>query len=100
MWPLPEELYSEVPEPDPDYHDEDSVDFPPPPPPISTEGDAASPTSPTSTAAPTIIGVNNGAVSSPEEEGAIIQPRKLTNPCVVSRERQAVHKELLLNYKL
>lgn len=98
---FPEDLYTEVPEPDPDYQDEDSTDFPPPPPPISTDSNTAStPTSPSSTAAPTIIGVHNGAVSSPEEEGELIQPKKLVNPCLASKERQALHKELLLNYKL
>ncbi|XP_076447319.1 uncharacterized protein LOC143284506 isoform X3 [Babylonia areolata] len=98
----PEELYSEVPEPVPDYHeDEDSNDFPPPPPPIvQDDPEPTSPTDTTTTATPTVIGVRNGAVSSPEEEGEQIQPRKLFNPCVVSRERQALHKELLLNYKL
>ncbi|XP_076447322.1 uncharacterized protein LOC143284506 isoform X6 [Babylonia areolata] len=97
-----EELYSEVPEPVPDYHeDEDSNDFPPPPPPIvQDDPEPTSPTDTTTTATPTVIGVRNGAVSSPEEEGEQIQPRKLFNPCVVSRERQALHKELLLNYKL
>ena len=98
---FPEDLYTEVPEPDPDYQDEDSTDFPPPPPPINTDSNTATtPTSPSSTAAPTIIGVRNGAVSSPEEEGELIQPKKLVNPCLASRERQALHKELLLNYKL
>ena len=98
---FPEELYTDFPEPYPDYQDEDSTDLPPPPPPISTDSNAATtPTSPSSTATPTIIGVGNGAVSSPEEEGDLIQPRKLVNPCVASRERQALHKELLLNYKL
>ncbi|KAK7482770.1 hypothetical protein BaRGS_00025936 [Batillaria attramentaria] len=101
-----EELYSEIPEPDPDYlNDEDSTDFPPPPPPISGDesSQAASkdvPASPTSSAKPTVIGVRNGGVSSPEEEGQLIQPRKLSNPCMESRERQALHKELLMNYKL
>ncbi|XP_076447321.1 uncharacterized protein LOC143284506 isoform X5 [Babylonia areolata] len=100
--PPAEELYSEVPEPVPDYHeDEDSNDFPPPPPPIvQDDPEPTSPTDTTTTATPTVIGVRNGAVSSPEEEGEQIQPRKLFNPCVVSRERQALHKELLLNYKL
>ncbi|KAK7102898.1 uncharacterized protein [Littorina saxatilis] len=98
----PEELYSEVPEPDPDYQDEDSSDFPPPPPeslaPPSAGDAPGSPISPTG--APTIIGVRNGSVSSPEDEGDQVQPRKLVNPCLASRERQALHKELLMNYKL
>ncbi|XP_070193569.1 uncharacterized protein [Littorina saxatilis] len=97
-----EELYSEVPEPDPDYQDEDSSDFPPPPPeslaPPSAGDAPGSPISPTG--APTIIGVRNGSVSSPEDEGDQVQPRKLVNPCLASRERQALHKELLMNYKL
>lgn len=103
----PEELYSEIPEPDPDYqNDDDTTDFPPPPPPLSTDDGphAASKeipcTSPTSPTGPAIIGVKNGGVGSPDEDGHIIQPRKLSNPCLESRERQMLHKELLMNYKL
>lgn len=100
----PEELYSDIPEPDPDYlnDDEDSSEFPPPPPPLSADDitKSAPETSPTSSTAPSVIGVKNGGVSSPEDEALLVQPRKLSNPCLESRERQALHKELLMNYKL
>ena len=32
-------------------------------------------------------------------DDGLIGPRKLKNPCIESQERQALHKELLLNYK-
>ncbi|XP_052085112.1 uncharacterized protein LOC127722241 isoform X3 [Mytilus californianus] len=34
------------------------------------------------------------------ENNELIKPRKLSNPCVDSRERMALHKELLRNYKI
>lgn len=102
----PEELYRNIPEPDPDYQNDNDDDLPPPPSPLGTEEVSQSSSSNTSATAtssnsgPTIIRVKNGSISSLEDEGEQIQPRKLSNPCVESRERQALHKELLMNYRL
>ncbi|XP_025107638.1 uncharacterized protein LOC112572268 isoform X3 [Pomacea canaliculata] len=101
-----EELYRNIPEPDPDYQNDNDDDLPPTPSPLGTEEVSQSSSSNTSATAtssnsgPTIIRVKNGSISSLEDEGEQIQPRKLSNPCVESRERQALHKELLMNYRL
>lgn len=39
-------------------------------------------------------------LSDPRNDELLIKPKKLANPCLASPARMAVHKELLLNYKL
>ncbi|XP_041348796.1 actin-associated protein FAM107A-like isoform X4 [Gigantopelta aegis] len=85
-----DDMYPEIPEPDYLNDDDKSSDlFPPPPPPLALQG---------------IGNTGEQAVKSPTSPGPgdelLIQPRKLSNPCMESRERQALHKELLYNYKL
>lgn len=38
--------------------------------------------------------------SSDTNDSQLIQPKKLSNPCAESLERQRLHKEMLLNQKL
>ena len=122
--PKTEEHYSNLPEPVPDYEDpsshqplrspgwkklpysngagasdDASEDFPPPPPPITAD-DLAAAVSDAYEAQ-----VNNGiSPTAPEsEESGVppqIKPKPLHNPCLESRERQALHRELITNYKL
>lgn len=42
---------------------------------------------------------NKERTPSQSSDEGLIQPRKLPNPCIESPTRQALHKELLLNYK-
>lgn len=43
---------------------------------------------------------NPSVTSDPETDDAeLIKPKKLSNPCIESSTRMALHKELLLNYK-
>ncbi|XP_071155860.1 uncharacterized protein [Mytilus edulis] len=76
----------DIPEPEPDYND-DGVD--------SGVGNGE----------PVIIRARGPSesekrLSDPDiENNELIKPRKLSNPCVDSRERMALHKELLRNYK-
>lgn len=34
------------------------------------------------------------------QSSQLLQPKKLQNPCVASKERMALHKELLMNQRL
>ena len=98
--PLAESLYSDLPEPDPDY-DNDS-EFPPPPSPLTTEG--------TPHATPNnnnnnnnnnaVVGVPDGASDGGPQEGEATQNRRMGTGYVPSKERQALHKELLMNHRL
>ena len=77
-------MYQDLPEPEPDYFDDteitdlDTAHIPPP------ELDHDS---------------HKERSSSQSSEDGLIHPKKLANPCVESSTRQALHKELLLNYK-
>ncbi|XP_005097370.1 protein FAM107B [Aplysia californica] len=102
-----EELYSCFPEPDPDYdgpdvpdEEEESGDFPPPPPPLTAEqlSEAVSQAHDSHVANGDIASASDDPASG--EEPGMIRPKPLANPCVESRERQALHKELLMNYKI
>ncbi|XP_071084115.1 uncharacterized protein [Haliotis cracherodii] len=93
---------ADVAEPDPDYLFDDDVSadsFPPPPSPLSLDGGDGVPQNGQSFHLHT---PHPRAPSLSEAESAelLIRPKKLANPCVDSRERQALHRELLLNYKL
>ncbi|CAC5407879.1 unnamed protein product [Mytilus coruscus] len=85
----PDDQY-DIPEPEPDYND-DAVD--------SGEGLQGN-------GEPVIIRARGPSetekrLSDPDiENNELIKPRKLSNPCVASRERMALHKELLQNYKI
>lgn len=82
----PEDMYQDLPEPEPDYFDEadrevlDTAHIPPPP-----DG---------------VIDSQKERSSSQSSEDGLIQPKKLPNPCLESSSRMAVHKELLMNYKM
>lgn len=74
----PEDMYNDNMEPEPDYLDElDNVT-------IETENKTKERTP---------------SQSSQSSEDSLIQPKKIPNPCLESSTRQALHKELLLNYK-
>lgn len=81
----PEDMYLDLPEPEPDYFDEadqDTSDIPPP----ETDIDSLN------------SDLHERCSSQSSDEG-LIQPKRLQNPCLASSTRQALHKELLLNYK-
>ncbi|XP_055958276.1 uncharacterized protein LOC126827084 isoform X3 [Patella vulgata] len=86
----------EIPEPAPDYNEDEGESFPPPPPPLDVEdnGNKDSLESKLNGHPPTAA-----MKPPPEDESPQIQPKKISNPCLQSRERQALHKELLLNYR-
>ncbi|KAJ8302051.1 hypothetical protein KUTeg_021038 [Tegillarca granosa] len=86
------EMYPDVPEPDPDYEDE--VDS-------STNVKPSELHVETQDGKPVLIRERNPSVTSNPEtnESELIKPKKLTNPCIESSTRMALHKELLLNYK-
>ncbi|XP_055883447.1 uncharacterized protein LOC106052374 isoform X1 [Biomphalaria glabrata] len=107
-----EDLYTCFPEPDPDYLNDDNddeegktfhppdaaADFPPPPPPCSAEELSAAVAEAYSAQhsngiAPTADGLSPA-------DAPLIKPKPLVNPCLESRERQALHRELLMNYKI
>ncbi|XP_060585396.1 uncharacterized protein LOC132741265 isoform X3 [Ruditapes philippinarum] len=71
----PEDMYNDNMEPEPDYNDEADV------------------------VAMDTINANKERTPSQSSDDGIIVPKKLPNPCVESPTRQALHKELLLNYK-
>ena len=81
-------MYIDLPEPEPDYFDDadqdllDTAHIPPP----ETDIDSLD------------VVIHERCSSQSSDEG-LIQPKKLQNPCVESDTRQALHKELLLNYK-
>ncbi|XP_046357830.1 protein FAM107B-like isoform X6 [Haliotis rufescens] len=98
----PDDQNADVAEPDPDYLFDDDVSadsFPPPPSPLSLDGGDGVPQNGQSFHLHT---PHPRAPSLTEAESAesLIRPKKLANPCVDSRDRQALHRELLLNYKL
>ncbi|XP_060585388.1 uncharacterized protein LOC132741265 isoform X2 [Ruditapes philippinarum] len=70
-----EDMYNDNMEPEPDYNDEADV------------------------VAMDTINANKERTPSQSSDDGIIVPKKLPNPCVESPTRQALHKELLLNYK-
>ncbi|XP_045164423.1 uncharacterized protein LOC123528625 isoform X3 [Mercenaria mercenaria] len=71
----PEDMYNDSMEPEPDYNDElDTV----------------------------VLETENGKKERPPSQSSddgLIPAKKLQNPCIESPTRQALHKELLLNYK-
>ncbi|KAK3746577.1 hypothetical protein RRG08_019497 [Elysia crispata] len=72
-----------------------SCDFPPPPPPLTAEELAAAVSEGHEAQA------HNGMTSSASDGGPPqIKPKPLHNPCLESKERQALHRELISNYKL
>jgi hypothetical protein len=72
---ISEDMYNDNMEPEPDYNDEADV--------IAMD----------------TINANKERTPSQSSDDGIIVPKKLPNPCVESPTRQALHKELLLNYK-
>lgn len=93
-----EELYSNFPEPVPDYDadsDERLDEFPPPPPPLTTEQLAEA----VAQAHEDHI-ANGDIVATDGAEHGLIKAKPLVNPVLESRERQAMHKELLINHKM
>ncbi|BFZ10491.1 hypothetical protein BsWGS_13531 [Bradybaena similaris] len=103
-----EELYSCFPEPDPDYVDEEEdssnhveSDLPPPPPALTAEELSAAVSE-----AYDLHVVNGDLMTSDDtapsssKEPPLIKPKPLHNPCLESKERQALHRELLMNYKI
>ena len=87
-----EELYSNFPEPAPDY--DDGEDFPPPPPPLTCEqlSEAVAQAHEDHMA-------NGDMVSVDGTEQKLIKAKPLANPVSESRERQAMHKELIFKHK-
>ena len=79
-------MYIDLPEPEPDYNDDDrdldTAHIPPP----ETDIDS-------------LDAVIHERCSSQSSDEGLIPPKKLPNPCLESGTRQALHKELLLNYK-
>lgn len=73
-----------------------SGEFPPPPPPLTAE-ELASAVSEAHDAQ-----VQNGISPTASEKPVHgqIKPKPLHNPCLESKERQALHRELISNYKL
>ncbi|KAK6176449.1 hypothetical protein SNE40_014734 [Patella caerulea] len=86
----------EIPEPAPDYNEDEGESFPPPPPPLDVEDNGNK-----DSLESKLNGHPPSAAMKPpsEDETAQIPPKKIANPCLQSRERQALHKELLLNYR-
>ncbi|XP_014772815.1 uncharacterized protein LOC106871063 isoform X1 [Octopus bimaculoides] len=44
--------------------------------------------------------LNEDIYPASDEENGLVQPKKLVNPCILSKERRDLHKELLLNHRL
>lgn len=83
-----EEQY-DIPEPEPDYNDNDEID--------SEQLGHGEPV----LIRPRQPSESEKRLSDPDvENNELIKPRKLSNPCVESKERMALHKELLQNYKM
>ncbi|XP_067684568.1 uncharacterized protein [Haliotis asinina] len=98
----PDDNNAEVAEPDPDYLLDDDVSadsFPPPPSPLSHDADDI-PQNGQSFHLHPHPHPRPPSLSETESAESLIRPRRLVNPCLESRERQALHRELLLNYKL
>lgn len=82
----PDDKY-DIPEPEPDYNDDevDSVQALVEPVIIRTRGPSET----------------EKRLSDPDiENSELIKPRKISNPCLASKERMQLHKELLQNYKI
>ncbi|KAH9518404.1 hypothetical protein Btru_016742 [Bulinus truncatus] len=107
-----EDLYTCFPEPDPDYLNDDEEEgktihppdseseFPPPPPPCTAEELSAAVTEAYNTQVHNGISPTVDGLSPHSSDAPLIKPKPLINPCVESRERQALHRELLMNYKI
>ncbi|XP_059146730.1 protein FAM107B-like isoform X2 [Physella acuta] len=107
-----EELYTCFPEPDPDYlvdedeervfHQPDSAsEFPPPPPPCTAdELSAAVAEAYDAHLQNGISPTSDGPAGVGGKQPPLVKPKPLHNPCVESKERQALHRELLMNYKI
>jgi len=99
-----DELQSALSEPAPDYDTDSprSGDFPPPPPPLTAEDLAQ--TVAMAHQSHLAHGDKVTADALPEapapDDGDTIKPKPLANPVLDSRERQALHKELLINQKM
>ncbi|XP_069140822.1 uncharacterized protein [Argopecten irradians] len=92
----PDDQYGDVPEPEPDY-DDDVIDGP-----VKTD-DSSSLSELQNRLEPVIIRERPSSISdrppSEGDESALIQPKRLVNPCMESKARMNLHKELLMNYK-
>ncbi|XP_069140823.1 inner centromere protein A-like isoform X3 [Argopecten irradians] len=91
-----DDQYGDVPEPEPDY-DDDVIDGP-----VKTD-DSSSLSELQNRLEPVIIRERPSSISdrppSEGDESALIQPKRLVNPCMESKARMNLHKELLMNYK-
>ena len=120
---IADEMYPDIPEPAPDY--DDSIDSGPPRP-DQTDSDNFPNTDSQSNISNSShlsnsqkLSLSNSIneavifrerkasnselekrLSDPGNDDMLIRPKKLVNPCVESRERMALHKELLHNYKV
>lgn len=90
----------DLPEPEPDYQDEDVIDAP-------TEKENTIDMLSHSLKEKVILRERKSSnseidkrLSDPGNDDLLIKPKKLANPCIASPARMAVHKELLLNYKM
>uniref|UniRef100_K1RE15 Uncharacterized protein n=1 Tax=Magallana gigas TaxID=29159 RepID=K1RE15_MAGGI len=90
----------DLPEPEPDYQDDDVIDAP-------TEKENTIDMLSHSLQEKVILRERKSSnsdldkrLSDPGNDELLIKPKKLANPCIASPARMAVHKELLLNYKL
>lgn len=95
----PDDSY-DLPEPEPDYQDDDVIDAP-------TEKENTIDMLSHSLQEKVILRERKSSnsdldkrLSDPGNDELLIKPKKLANPCIASPARMAVHKELLLNYKL
>lgn len=90
----------DFPEPEPDYQDDDVMDAP-------TEKENTIDLLTHSLNEKVILRERKSSnseldkrLSDPGNDELLIKPKKLANPCIASPARMAVHKELLLNYKM
>ncbi|XP_022298012.1 uncharacterized protein LOC111107219 isoform X3 [Crassostrea virginica] len=95
----PDDSY-DFPEPEPDYQDDDVMDAP-------TEKENTIDLLTHSLNEKVILRERKSSnseldkrLSDPGNDELLIKPKKLANPCIASPARMAVHKELLLNYKM
>ncbi|XP_048739018.1 uncharacterized protein LOC125653508 isoform X5 [Ostrea edulis] len=95
----PDDSY-DLPEPEPDYQDDDVIDAP-------TEKENTMDMLSHSLNEQVILRERKSSnsdvdkrLSDPGNEELLIKPKKLANPCVASPTRMALHKELLHNYKM
>ncbi|XP_033745449.1 uncharacterized protein LOC117330968 isoform X2 [Pecten maximus] len=92
----PDDQYLDVPEPEPDY-DDDVLDGP-------EKNPDSSISDLQNRLEPVIMRERPSSLSdrppSDGDELALIQPKRLVNPCMESKPRMDLHKELLMNYKM